>query len=239
MASAADGWETAYASNGVGNTQESAVPQPHRRHPQKFPARNNPVTRIGTNGKFAPLTVQTNSSGHAVTLSAGALGLNRRDYLPTNSDWFNFTGIDGLKVTAHVVNGTMSTYGDALRLYAGYFADSAQSGTVFGLSDSWIYQVCNSTNLTPLFSGRITVEQSTPGFDFEDLAAPDCASDLKVAQPKLQTTTGLTGRATTNTHAASSATKSYTTADLSTTESISSTTGSDVGLYTTAATSST
>ncbi|KAK5104015.1 hypothetical protein LTR62_003619 [Meristemomyces frigidus] len=162
------------------------MPQNRDRGLHSLHTAERPIARLESTDGPSPFVVETHGIDDTASISVRIAGLDRRDYLPTNGDWF-FTGVDGLKVTGHVMNGTLSSYANALRTHINNFANSTAYGIVFMFSDSWMYQVCNSTTFTPLFSGRIIVEKSAPAYNIEDAMVPDCASDFVDAHPSLST----------------------------------------------------
>ena len=93
---------------------------------------------------------------------AEAPPVSRQALMPTDYDYFTFGGVDGIKMTAQVFNGTLaqSAYVEDLVHLTQDFVESTADG--FYNSDAWTYQFCNRTTLSPLLYGRIIAEQTVP-----------------------------------------------------------------------------
>lgn len=144
------------------------------------------ATRMNVVGTSGPLSIHTNGT-HATASFASLATFNRtkRDFLPTEFEYFLFDGVDGVKVTAYEMNGTLTgSYVEDLQNFAQDFVGKGPSqgpvGSTFAASDSWIYQVCNSTENTSIFYGKIIAEQlpaDSSYLTYEDLDPFTCSTD--------------------------------------------------------------
>ncbi len=119
------------------------------------------IARINILGNNTALSIHTNGS-HASAMFAEAPPVSRQALMPTDYDYFTFGGVDGIKMTAQVFNGTLaqSAYVEDLVHLTQDFVESTADG--FYNSDAWTYQFCNRTTLSPLLYGRIIAEQTVP-----------------------------------------------------------------------------
>jgi len=207
MAGAAPGQTVADAWSGQGDVQEASAPAMRVRSADEHPSllekinsmlacsaglaksvrathveRSNtdPSTMIArTNilGNNTALSIHTNGSYTSAVFTAVS-PVNRPALMPTDYDYFTFGGVDGIKMTAQVVNGTLaqSAYVADLVHLTQDFVESTTDG--FSNSDSWTYQFCNRTTFSPLFYGRIIAEQTVPEqrLGYEDATPFNCST---------------------------------------------------------------
>jgi len=119
------------------------------------------IARTNILGNNTALTIHTNGS-HTSAIFTEVSPVNRPALMPTDYDYFTFGGVDGIKMTAQVLNGTLaqSAYVEDLIHLTQDFVESTTDG--FSNSDTWTYQFCNRTTFSPLFYGRIIAEQTVP-----------------------------------------------------------------------------
>ncbi|KAK5675061.1 hypothetical protein LTS10_012134 [Elasticomyces elasticus] len=136
------------------------------------------TTHINILGNNTSLAVHTNGSYASAAFTKDPVA-DKRDYLPTNYDYFTFNGVDGVKITAQQLNGTFTDpyYNDDLLEHAQNFVQSANQN--FNTSDAWTYQVCNNTASSPLFYGKIIAELTIPEqrLGYEDVTAFSCSTE--------------------------------------------------------------
>ncbi|KAK0927415.1 hypothetical protein LTR29_017662 [Friedmanniomyces endolithicus] len=135
------------------------------------------IARTNVLGNNTALSIHTNGS-HTSAVFAEVSPVNRPALMPTDYDYFTFGGVDGIKMTAQVVNGTLaqSAYVADLVHLTQDFVESTTDG--FSNSDSWTYQFCNRTTFSPLFYGRIIAEQTVPEqrLGYEDAIPFNCST---------------------------------------------------------------
>lgn len=131
--------------------------------------------RFNVHGDNTTLHVHTNGS-HAVATFDDGVHLGRRDILPTNNHYYEFTGVNGLKMQAHGINHpNIPDYISDLKAFAEHFAlSNMQPRPIFQRSDSWDLQVCNKDKTATFFYGRLIVEMNRPGNNFEPMDPPGC-----------------------------------------------------------------
>ncbi|KAK5674010.1 hypothetical protein LTS10_013231 [Elasticomyces elasticus] len=186
------GKNVADASSGAGNVvQEESAPtirarseHDHLEHINTMLAGRSDsdpgviTTHINILGNNTSLAVHTNGTYASAAFTKDPVA-DKRDYLPTNYDYFTFNGVDGVKITAQQLNGTFADpyYSDDLLEHARNFVQSANQN--FNTSDAWTYQVCNNTASSPLFYGRIIAELTVPEqrLGYEDVTAFSCSTE--------------------------------------------------------------
>ncbi|KAK5111088.1 hypothetical protein LTR85_012263 [Meristemomyces frigidus] len=134
------------------------------------------AAHMNVHGDGTALVVHTNGT-HALARFGNSSAVRRRDYLPTYNQWFTFNGVNGIKMQAHEINGTLDqAYVADLQSFASGFAGSSNGARpAFDESDSWDYQVCD-TACYPLFYGKLIAEEIQPGNNYEDVTPLGCAT---------------------------------------------------------------
>ncbi|KAK0301740.1 hypothetical protein LTR01_009188 [Friedmanniomyces endolithicus] len=135
------------------------------------------IARTNILGNNTALSIHTNGSHTSAVFTEVSPG-NRPALMPTDYDYFTFGGVDGIKMTAQVLNGTLaqSAYVEDLVHLTQDFLESTTDG--FYNSDTWTYQFCNRTSFSPLFYGRIIAEQTVPEqrLGYEDATPFNCST---------------------------------------------------------------
>lgn len=140
-----------------------------------IPSFEGVAIRFNVHGDNTTLHVHTNGSQAIATFDNG-IHLGRRDVLPTDNHYYEFTGVNGLKMQEHGINhpSTPDYYSD-LNAFAEHFARSnMQPRPIFQGSDSWDLQVCNKDKTATFFYGRLIAEMNRPGNNFEPMDPPGC-----------------------------------------------------------------
>jgi len=135
------------------------------------------IARTNILGNNTALSIHTNGS-HTSAVFTEVSPVNRPALMPTDYDYFTFGGVDGVKMTAQVLNGTLaqSAYVEDLVHLTQDFVESTTDG--FSNSDTWTYQFCNRTTFGPLSYGRIIAEQTIPEqrLGYEDATPFSCST---------------------------------------------------------------
>ncbi|KAK1037918.1 hypothetical protein LTR74_018804 [Friedmanniomyces endolithicus] len=135
------------------------------------------IARTNILGNNTALSIHTNGSYTSAVFTAVS-PVNRPALMPTDYDYFTFGGVDGIKMTAQVLDGTLaqSAYVEDLVHLTQDFVESTTDG--FSNSDTWTYQSCNRTTFSPLFYGRIIAEQTVPEqrLGYEDATPFNCST---------------------------------------------------------------
>lgn len=141
----------------------------------EFPSFEGVAIRFNVHGDNTTLHVHTNGS-HAIATFDNGIQLGRRDVLLTDNHYYEFTGVNGLKMQAHGINqpSTADYYSD-LNDFAEHLARSnMQPRPIFQGSDSWDLQVYNKDKTATFFYGRLIAEMDRPGNNFEPMDRPGC-----------------------------------------------------------------
>lgn len=140
-----------------------------------IPSFQGVAIRFNVHGDNTTLHVHTNGS-HAIATFENGIHLGRRDVLPTDNHYYEFTGVNGLKMQAHGINHPSNPdYYSDLNAFAEHFARSnLQPRPIFQGSDSWDLQVCNKDKTATFFYGKLIVEMNRPGNNFEPMDPPGC-----------------------------------------------------------------
>lgn len=127
-------------------------------------------------GDDSTLFIDTNSSYAIATFDDG-IHLGRRDLLPTDDHYYEFSGVNGLKLQAHGINiPSTSDYHSDVDAFAEHFAVSnMQPQPFFQQSDSWDIQACNKEETATFFYGRLVAEMDRPGKNFEPMEPRGCS----------------------------------------------------------------
>ncbi|EMC97293.1 hypothetical protein BAUCODRAFT_33021 [Baudoinia panamericana UAMH 10762] len=153
---------TALAQSGVNGVQEIAGAKKRDDEPDSefaYEARDG-------------VTITSNRTHASVRVGAEAR-IRRSTPLDTDGQYFNFAAVDGLKVEAYNVVGSLSRAQTVdLTHYLNAFAFNA-----FEYSDSWSFALCSLT-YEPLVYGRIIAEGSAPGTNFEPIIMINCAKEI-------------------------------------------------------------
>lgn len=163
------GFSVGTVESGSGGSQETNAPPPRKRGDKldlsSLEAINVQLTNVSTSGhhlfatdvvvsdipSFEGVAIRFNvyaddstlhvhtSGSHAIATFDDGIHLGRRDLLPTSNHYFEFTGVNGLKMQAHGINhpSTPDYYSD-LDAFAEHFALwNMQPRPIFKRRDSW------------------------------------------------------------------------------------------------------
>ncbi|KAK4546183.1 hypothetical protein LTR36_002320 [Oleoguttula mirabilis] len=130
----------------------------------------------GSNGTLHLHTNGTHGLSQFHDVENGQTTLRERAFLPTENHYFNFDGLDGLKMQWHTINhpSDASYAGDLKTIMDRFTRSNFQTVPEMRKSDAWVYQVCNSAKTATFFYGKIIFELNTPGREYEAVDPPRC-----------------------------------------------------------------
>nr|OQO25382.1 hypothetical protein B0A51_06976 [Rachicladosporium sp. CCFEE 5018] len=98
----------------------------------------------------------------------------RQTYLDTQSHYYTWSGLDGLKVVWHNINHDPNNAADFNRIMNAWALSDLQPKPILSTADAWDYEACNTAGTATFFYGRVIFELNRPGFNYEEHSPRGC-----------------------------------------------------------------